>query len=48
MATQKPKGWLDKFVSKVPNTFGKNVAVSDATKLQPHGNYISIGLRGRS
>lgn len=42
MATQKPKGWLDKFVSKVPKTFGNEVAVSDVTRVQPHGNYISV------
>ena len=42
MATQKPKGWLDKFVSKVPKTFGNEVAASDATRVQPHGNYISV------
>ena len=42
MATQKPKGWLDKFVSKVPKTFGNEVAASDATAVQPHGNYISV------
>ena len=35
MAKQKSSGWLDKFISKVPETFGKGVVASDVVQSKP-------------